>query len=95
VPSADSSATHQTILSRLDELAQLLPGQGPDEPRARAVYQCERLRHAVQHAHSEGVRFAGFTLGRILSEPAHAFSDDVRRKYDELREALEAVGHRL
>jgi hypothetical protein len=85
----------ESFLAKLGEIEATFDGLPPSDALDRARYQCERLRHAVRHAHSEGVRFAAFTLGRLLEDRSHGFPDSARTAYEALRTAFEEAGYKL
>ena len=80
---------------QLAALESLLGGLPDSDTLARARSHCERLGRALASAHSEGARFAAFTLGHIVNDPAQGFPDAVRRSYEDLKSVLEGQGLRL
>jgi hypothetical protein len=79
------------LLGAVEAALESLDGQ---DGVSDALYQCGRLRHALGQAHSEGARFAAFTLGRLVTT---RISDDesTRKAYDTLKQAMVEAGHRL
>lgn len=89
-----TTPTKTQLLDILSALERQLQTRADRSGVSEARYQCERLRHALQHAHSEGARFAAFTLGRLVT--AHLSDDaEVVRGFDGLKQALMDAGHRL
>ncbi len=81
------------LIALVDQLEAALKATDTESPDA--VYQCERLRQALSQSHSEGARFAAFTLGRLIRRADPAFDEATREAHDALRTALSAAGHKV
>jgi len=82
------------ILNAIAHLEGLL-GQLPKDDRTeKALYQLDRLRRAVNASHQEAVRFAAFTVNKIVKDSAADWGQAVVDSMSQLREALLAAGHR-
>ena len=58
-----------------------------------ALEQCGRLELALGQFHSEGLRFAAFTLLRMISRVGPALSEPVHSATLQLKTALESAGY--
>jgi len=89
-----TAPSHARLLELLVTLETHLEHRSGRSGVSDALYQCGRLRHALEHAHSEGARFAAFTLGRLVGT---ALADDAEaaRAFDALKQAMVDAGHRL
>ena len=66
----------------------------PDAPSAaRALDQCDRLELAISQFHAEGLRFAAFTLFRMVHNGGTAFSEPVHSATAALKTALDTAGY--
>lgn len=84
-----------TVADAIDRLEQLLAAQPDNHRRQQAIYQAGRLRRALAASHQEGVRFAAFTLGKIVQDAAASWSPEVAATTREIRDGLEAAGVKL
>ena len=57
------------------------------------VHQCERLHQAVLQSHSEGLRFAAFTLRRLMQQSGANLGEPTKTAARALQEDLEAAGY--
>jgi hypothetical protein len=58
-----------------------------------ALEQCERLEMALTQFHTEGLRFAAFTLLRTVSHAGPALGEAVHSATQRLKIALESAGY--
>jgi hypothetical protein len=58
-----------------------------------ALEQCGRLELALGQFHSEGLRFAAFTLLRTISRAGPALGEPVHSATLQLKTALESAGY--
>ena len=66
----------------------------PDSPqKAQALQQCERLELAIRQFHAEGLRFAAFTLLKMVQSPGTPFTEPVHVATRGLKQALETAGY--
>jgi len=90
-----TDVTTQPVFDRLAALREALRAvHTPDAERA--IYQCDRLEQALRHWHAEAIRFAAFTINRIVEmqpEQLGGARDDIRQRIHELRGALADAGH--
>src|SRR5881409_3201895 len=89
---SDDGAAVRSAVGHLESLITALP---PDARRDKALYQLERLRMAFESSHQEAVRFAAFTVNKIVHDAVqhdrHADSDaeaGVTRSTDALLQGL-------
>ena len=57
-----------------------------------SVRQSERLNQAITRYHAEGIRFAAFTLIRMLDNAGPELRQDTRAALQRLKDASEASG---
>jgi hypothetical protein len=78
-------------------LVDSLRGELEAEPAApgvsQALHQCERLRQALVQFHAEGLRFAAFTLTRLMQQPGANLRESTQTAARQLKEALDAAGY--
>ena len=88
-----NDANKAAVLERLSAVRSALKN-GPQTPDvARALEQCDRLELAINQFHAEGLRFAAFTLLRMVFAQGTAFTDAVHIATQNLKSALEAAGY--
>jgi hypothetical protein len=58
----------------------------------KAIYQCDRLAIAIRASHTEGTRFAAFTVAKIVRDLEADLPADVVSRAKAIRSALEATG---
>ncbi len=83
------------VQTKVTALQQALDAAQATAESADARYQCERLGLALRYSHAEAIRFAAYTIGRILATHADRFDLKVHGAYADLKTALEAAGHRI
>ena len=62
------TTTAQSLARDVEALRSALAELPADEWTEKALYQCDRLRLAIASSHSEGTRFAAFTLGKMIRD---------------------------
>jgi len=87
-----AEAAKVSIQDAAERLASLLQALPADERRAKALYHLERLRLSVSASHSEAVRFAAFTVNKIVHDAAD-WGAPVTAAMDALRSELHSHGH--
>ena len=92
-----SPETHDTskstVLAALHAVRAALKTE-PDTPSvARALEQCDRLELAISQFHADGLRFAAFTLLRMVHSGGVLFSEPVHSTTLALKAALDAAGY--
>lgn len=88
-----NDANKAAVLGVLETLRAALRHE-PDSPAvARALDQCGRLELAISQFHAEGLRFAAFTLLRMVQSGGTAFSEAVHSATRTLKTALDAAGY--
>ena len=85
------TTTAQSLASDVDALRGALALLPAGEWREKALYQCDRLRQAIASSHSEGTRFAAFTLGKMIRDRA-GLPAEVTGRMQGLRTRLERQG---
>ena len=88
-----NDANKAAVLERLSGVRSALTNE-PDSPTVkRALDQCDRLELAINQFHAEGLRFAAFTLLRMVFGPGTGFSEPVHIATQNLKDALDAAGY--
>jgi hypothetical protein len=59
---------------------------------SQALHQCERLRQAIAQYHAEGLRFAAYTLTRLMQQPGANLGESSKKAARELKEGLDGAG---
>ena len=80
------------LVTRLETLHDLLQHEPASSLVSQALHQCERLQHALLRSHAEGLRFASFTLNRLMQQPGTNLGEDTKKAARELKEGLDAAG---
>ena len=87
-----NDANKEDVLAALASVRQALEN-GPETAEvARALDQCGRLEVAIRQFHAEGIRFAAFTLLRMVLSHGTAFTEPVQMATRGLKEAIEVAG---
>jgi hypothetical protein len=81
----------QSLAGDVEGLRSALAELPADEWREKALYQCDRLRVAIASSHSEGTRFAAFTLGKMIRDRA-GLPDALAGRMQHIRARLEQQG---
>jgi hypothetical protein len=88
-----NDANKAAVLERLRAVRSALKNE-PQTPAAiRALEQCDRLEQAINQFHAEGLRFAAFTLLRMVFAQGTAFTEPVHISTQDLQSALETAGY--
>ena len=85
------TTTAQGVTSHVEALRSALAELPADGWRETALYQCDRLRLAIASSHSEGTRFAAFTLAKMIRDRA-GLPDAVSGRMQHIRSRLEQQG---
>jgi hypothetical protein len=88
-----NDANKAAVLERLSAVRSALQNEPENPEVARALEQCERLELAIRQFHAEGLRFAAFTLLRMVFGHGTAFTQPVHIATQNLKSALEAAGY--
>ena len=87
----DANQAH--VLAALGAVREALKNM-PDSPSvAAALAQCERLELSITRFHAEGLRFAAFTLLRMVQSSGAALAEPVHSATRNLKTALESAGY--
>jgi hypothetical protein len=82
-----------TVLAAVEAVRDALRKEPPSPAAAQALDQCDRLQLAISQFHAEGLRFAAFTLLRMVHGHGTAFAESVQQATRDLKAALEAAGY--
>ena len=82
-----------TLIALLDTLGGELAAEPVTPVVTQALHQCERLRQALVQFHAEGLRFAAFTLTRLMQQPGANLRESTQTAARQLKEALDAAGY--
>ncbi len=87
----DANKVH--VLAALDTVRGALKNE-PDSPSVTAALaQCDRLELSICQFHAEGLRFAAFTLLRMVQSSGTALTAPVHSATRSLKTALESAGY--
>ena len=81
------------VLASLDMVRQALKTSPASLDVIEALAQCDRLQVAIQQFHAEGLRFAAFTLLRMVQSKGTVFTESVRQATLDLKAALDTAGY--
>jgi len=84
--------TRSSVHEAADRLAAVLNTLPADERRDKALYHLQRLQLSVTASHSEAVRFAAFTVNKLVADAGAAWGE-AGAVMDRLRAELHAHGH--
>ena len=70
-----------SILEAADRLATELKALPADERRDKALYHLQRLQLSVNASHSEAVRFAAFTVNKLVHDAEVELTPDLFRDF--------------
>ena len=82
----------QQLLGEVEALQAALETQPKRDALDKAIYQCERLRVAIRSSHTEGTRFAAFTVARIVRDLSAELPPQIPARMQTIKAALEAMG---
>ena len=88
-----NDANKAAVLERLSEVRAALKNEPQTPHVARALEQCERLELAIRQFQAEGLRFAAFTLLRMVFASGTGFTEPVHIATQNLKSALETAGY--
>jgi hypothetical protein len=88
-----NDANKAAVLERLSAVRSALTKEPPNDAVTRALEQCDRLEQAIQQFHAEGLRFAAFTLLRMVFAHGTGFTEPVHIATQNLKNALETAGY--
>lgn len=81
------------LVALLDSVRAELETETATPVVSQALHQCERLRQAILQFHAEGLRFAAFTLARLMQQPGANLRESTQAAGRLLQEALDAAGY--
>jgi hypothetical protein len=88
-----NDANKASVLERLSAVRSALVNEPPNPSRDRALEQCDRLEVAITQFHAEGLRFAAYTLLRMVFAQGTVFTEPVQIATQNLKSALETAGY--
>ena len=88
-----NDANKAAVLERLSAVRSALKNEPQTPAVARALEQCDRLELAINQFHAEGLRFAAFTLFRMVFAQGTAFTAPVHISTQDLKAALDSAGY--
>jgi hypothetical protein len=88
-----NDANKATVLGALAEVRAALEKEPESPSLTRVLEQCERLELAITQFHAEGLRFAAFTLLRMVQSSGMGFTEPVHSATRKLKTALESAGY--
>ena len=87
------NAQKTTLIALVEKLEAELRAEPSSAGASQVLHQCERLHQAIRQSHAEGLRFAAFTLGRLMQQLGANFSEATQDAGRELSQALGAAGY--
>jgi hypothetical protein len=88
-----NDANKAVVLERLEAVRSALKNEPENPAVPRALDQCDRLDVAIRQFHAEGLRFAAFTLLRMVFGQGTGFTEPVHIATQNLKSALETAGY--
>ena len=88
-----NDANKAVVLERLSAVRSAVENDPQNAAAARVLEQCDRLELAITQFHAEGLRFAAFTLFRLVFTQGTVFTEPVHIATQNLKSALEAAGY--
>jgi hypothetical protein len=88
-----NDANKAAVLERLRAVREELKREPETPLMARALDQCDRLELAITQFHAEGLRFAAFTLFRMVFSQGTVFTERVHVATQNLKRALDDAGY--
>ena len=88
-----NDANKAAVLERLRAVRAALKNESESPSTARALEQCDRLELAITQFHAEGLRFAAFTLFRMVFSQGTVLTEPVHRATQSLKSALDDAGY--
>lgn len=88
-----NDANKAAVLERLSAVRSALQKEPPNAAVTTALEQCDRLELAIHQFHAEGLRFAAFTLLRMVLAHGTVFTEPVHLATQNLKGALETAGY--
>jgi hypothetical protein len=88
-----NDANKAMVLAALQSVRDALQNESEGPAITRALDQCDRLELAISQFHAEGLRFAAFTLLRLVNTNGTAFTAPVHSATQKLQHALVMAGY--
>ena len=88
-----NDANKEAVLEAVSAVRRALENEPQSPSSARGMEQCDRLELAIRQFHAEGLRFAAFTLLRLVQNNGTRFTDPVHSATHALKAALESAGY--
>jgi hypothetical protein len=88
-----NDANKAMVLAALQSVRDALQNEPAGPVITRALDQCDRLELAISQFHAEGLRFAAFTLLRLVNTNGTAFTEPVHSATQKLQHALVMAGY--
>ena len=83
----------RSLIALLEALRSALNEEPATHLVAQALHQSERLHQAILQSHAEGLRFAAFTLNRLMQQSGANLREPTQSAARQLKEGLDAAGH--
>lgn len=88
-----NDANKATVLAALEEVRTALASEPGSPAVTHAREQCDRLQQSISQFHAEGLRFAAFTLFRMVEKSGSALAPSVHAATRALKTSLEKAGY--
>lgn len=86
------TTTQQALIGDVEALKRELEQVPRTDAIEKALYHAERLRVALSTSHTEGTRFAAFTVNRLIRGLEGDLPAAIPARMQQIRAALEARG---
>ena len=80
------------LASEVDALRADLAALPRSEAIDKAIYHSERLAIAIRSSHTEGTRFAAFTVAKIVRDLSAELPPEIVSRTQAIKSALESMG---
>lgn len=80
------------LIARVETLRTSLEDELVSPIVSQALHQCERLEQAILQSHAEGLRFAAYTLNRLMQQPGANLRESSKKAARDLKKGLDAAG---
>jgi hypothetical protein len=88
-----NDANKAAVMAALENLRTAIRNESDSPAAVQALDQCQRLELAISQFHAEGLRFAAFTLLRMVQRSGTVFTEPVHSATRMLKNALDTAGY--
>ena len=88
-----NDANKGLVLAALEAVRTALRNESSSPSAAAALAQCDRLELSIRQFHAEGLRFAAYTLLRMVRTAGAELGEPVHSATQNLKTALDSAGY--